>query len=52
LSSSTSPEKGQNRTLLIKEASANLVSKHLTAFSLDQKVIRQRHQVRIVPVTR
>lgn len=35
----------------IKEASASLVFNQLNAFS-DHKVIRQRHQVRIVPVTR
>jgi hypothetical protein len=36
--SSSTPEGGESRTLLIKEASANLVSKHLNAFSLDQVI--------------
>ena len=35
----------------IKEASTRLVTDHLNSFA-DQKVLRQRHQVRIVPVTR
>ena len=35
----------------IKEASTKLVFEHLNSFS-DQKVIKQRHQVRIVPVTK
>ena len=35
----------------IKEASTRLVFEHLNSFS-DQKVIKQRHQVRIVPVTK
>ena len=34
----------------IAMASEQLVSKHTNAFS-DQRVVRQRHQVRIVPVT-
>lgn len=40
---------GEN--LGIKEASTSLVFNHLNSFS-DHKVIRQRHQVRIVPVTK
>jgi hypothetical protein len=35
----------------IKEASTRLVFNHLNSFA-DHKVIRQRHQVRIVPVTK
>ena len=35
----------------IKEASTRLVFEHLNSFA-DQKVIKQRHQVRIVPVTK
>jgi len=35
----------------IKDASTRLVFNHLNSFA-DHKVIRQRHQVRIVPVTK
>ena len=38
-------------SLGIKEASTSLVFNHVNSFS-DHKVIRQRHQVRIVPVTK
>ena len=36
---------------VIQAASAELVSNHLTKFS-DEKILRQRHQVRLVPVTK
>ena len=38
-------------SLGIKEASTSLVFNHVNSFT-DHKVIRQRHQVRIVPVTK
>ena len=34
----------------IKDASSSLVNKHVNTFS-DQRIVRQRHQVRVVPVT-
>jgi hypothetical protein len=36
---------------VIKMASSQLVARHAANF-LDQRILRQRHQVRIVPVTR
>ena len=35
----------------ISTASNNIVSNHLNSYSNDQKIVRQRHQIRIVPVT-
>ena len=36
---------------VIRKASAQLVSSHGAKF-IDEKILRQRHQVRVVPVTR